>query len=70
MLMAFSFYLMCSERNKEDIDLPLFDLATITSATNNFSEANMIGAGGFGAVYKVINKVESNENMDHYLLYM
>lgn len=40
------------EKNKEDIDLPLFDLATITSATNNFSSTNMIGAGGFGSVYK------------------
>lgn len=45
---------MCLEKNKEDIDLPLFDLATIVSATNNFSSTNMIGAGGFGSVYKVM----------------
>ncbi|KAL5548107.1 hypothetical protein UlMin_003338 [Ulmus minor] len=37
----------------EDIELPLFDLATITSATNNFSSEYEIGAGGFGSVYKV-----------------
>ena len=37
-----------------DIDLPLFDLATIISATNNFLTENMIGKGGFGPVYKVI----------------
>ncbi|GMN64564.1 hypothetical protein TIFTF001_033623 [Ficus carica] len=36
----------------EDLDLPTFDLATILAATNNFSPANMIGAGGFGPVYK------------------
>ncbi|PON53023.1 S-receptor-like serine/threonine-protein kinase, partial [Parasponia andersonii] len=36
----------------KDIELPLFDLATITSSTKNFSPENMIGAGGFGPVYK------------------
>ncbi|CBI29180.3 unnamed protein product, partial [Vitis vinifera] len=29
-----------------------FDLATIQAATNNFSDHNKIGEGGFGAVYK------------------
>ncbi|KAL5548120.1 hypothetical protein UlMin_003351, partial [Ulmus minor] len=36
----------------EDIELPLFDLATIAAATNKFSPENMIGSGGFGPVYK------------------
>ncbi|GMN65511.1 hypothetical protein TIFTF001_038865 [Ficus carica] len=36
----------------EDIELPLFDLAAITLATNNFSPANIIGKGGFGPVYR------------------
>lgn len=36
-----------------DIDLPIFDLVTITTATENFSSTNMIGEGGFGIVYKV-----------------
>ncbi|XP_031276357.1 receptor-like serine/threonine-protein kinase SD1-8 [Pistacia vera] len=40
------------ENRKEDIEVPLFDLATIVAATNNFSHANMIGEGGFGPVYK------------------
>lgn len=33
--------------------MPIFDFATIVAATNNFSNANMIGEGGFGPVYKV-----------------
>ncbi|KAE8692219.1 G-type lectin S-receptor-like serine/threonine-protein kinase [Hibiscus syriacus] len=38
--------------NKEDLELPLFDFVTIASATNNFSDSNKIGTGGFGLVYK------------------
>lgn len=30
-----------------------YDLDTIRTATNNFSEANKLGQGGFGVVYKV-----------------
>ncbi|XP_059591525.1 G-type lectin S-receptor-like serine/threonine-protein kinase SD1-1 [Vitis vinifera] len=41
-------------KKEEDLDLPLFDLAIVASATNNFSKANMIGKGGFGSVYKGI----------------
>nr|KYP44602.1 Putative serine/threonine-protein kinase receptor [Cajanus cajan] len=40
------------ERQLEDMDLPLFDLLTITTATNDFSLENKIGQGGFGWVYK------------------
>ncbi|KAL0305855.1 UNVERIFIED_CONTAM: G-type lectin S-receptor-like serine/threonine-protein kinase SD1-1 [Sesamum radiatum] len=36
----------------EDLDLPLFDFATIAAATDEFSLANKIGEGGFGPVYK------------------
>ncbi|KAL5737873.1 hypothetical protein ACOSP7_030634 [Xanthoceras sorbifolium] len=39
-------------KNEEDIDVHLFDLSTIATATNNFSHENLIGAGGFGLVYK------------------
>uniref|UniRef100_A0A2N9GAZ3 Receptor-like serine/threonine-protein kinase n=1 Tax=Fagus sylvatica TaxID=28930 RepID=A0A2N9GAZ3_FAGSY len=38
--------------HKEDMELPIFDLATIAKATNNFSSNNKLGEGGFGPVYK------------------
>lgn len=31
-----------------------FDLNSIRVATDNFSDANKLGQGGFGAVYKVV----------------
>ncbi|KAI8011740.1 G-type lectin S-receptor-like serine/threonine-protein kinase [Camellia lanceoleosa] len=37
---------------KEDLELPLFDLTVIADSTNNFSINNKLGEGGFGAVYK------------------
>ncbi|CAJ1978669.1 unnamed protein product [Sphenostylis stenocarpa] len=35
----------------DDLDLPLIDLSIITAATDNFSDVNKIGEGGFGPVY-------------------
>ncbi|XP_016471342.1 G-type lectin S-receptor-like serine/threonine-protein kinase At4g27290 isoform X1 [Nicotiana tabacum] len=41
-----------NERHHEDFELPLFDLSTLIKATDNFSNQNKIGQGGFGKVYK------------------
>lgn len=35
-----------------DLDVTVFDFTTIRKATNNFSNENIIGKGGFGPVYK------------------
>lgn len=43
-----------SEEDKQNIDVPFFDLETILAATDSFSDANKLGQGGFGPVYKVI----------------
>ncbi|RYQ82307.1 hypothetical protein Ahy_B10g100902 [Arachis hypogaea] len=40
------------ERNMEDLKLPMFDFDTLTMATNNFSQDNKLGEGGFGIVYR------------------
>ncbi|PIN06944.1 Serine/threonine protein kinase [Handroanthus impetiginosus] len=38
--------------NHKELELPLFDLYTISKATDNFSNNKKIGEGGFGPVYK------------------
>ncbi|KAF2285914.1 hypothetical protein GH714_008922 [Hevea brasiliensis] len=40
------------QESAENIELPLYDLAAIAAATNNFCQENIIGEGGFGPVYK------------------
>ena len=35
-------------------ELPLLALGKLATATNNFHEANKLGQGGFGPVYKVM----------------
>lgn len=42
------------ERHVDDLDLPLLNLSTVITATDNFLEKNKIGEGGFGPVYRVI----------------
>ena len=41
------------EFQSEDLEVPFFSLATIVTATINFSSDNKLGEGGFGLVYKV-----------------
>lgn len=40
------------ESTMDELELPLFDYDAIALATNNFSDANKLGQGGFGSVYK------------------
>ncbi|XP_020589354.1 G-type lectin S-receptor-like serine/threonine-protein kinase At4g27290 isoform X2 [Phalaenopsis equestris] len=40
-----------STATNTDMELPLFDFETVADATNNFSEDNKLGEGGFGSVY-------------------
>lgn len=37
--------------------MPIFNFSTLAAATNYFSNASMIGQGGFGPVYKVIEVI-------------
>lgn len=39
---------------KKEVKLPLFSFVSVAAATNNFSDDNKLGEGGFGPVYKVI----------------
>ncbi|KAM3757935.1 hypothetical protein ACB098_01G004400 [Castanea mollissima] len=41
----------------EDMEVTFFTLATVATATNNFSSNNKLGQGGFGLVYKFKNEV-------------
>lgn len=54
-----------SRGKEEDMELPMFDLSTISRATDDFSLNNKLGEGGFGPVYKVnlqcVGKVNSKE---------
>ncbi|XVE92858.1 hypothetical protein REPUB_Repub01dG0139300 [Reevesia pubescens] len=40
------------EKDGTGIDVPFFDFESILAATDNFSEENKLGKGGFGPVYK------------------
>ncbi|KAJ4832048.1 hypothetical protein Tsubulata_033365 [Turnera subulata] len=41
-----------NDRQKEDLELPLFEFTTVVDATSNFSVEEKLGEGGFGAVYR------------------
>ncbi|KAL9462988.1 hypothetical protein AB3S75_000904 [Citrus x aurantiifolia] len=42
---------------KKEVDrLPLFSFSSVSAATNKFSDANKLGEGGFGPVYKGVLK--------------
>ena len=49
--------LSLSPKNSPEVtfeELPLFNLASLEIATDNFHMANKLGQGGFGPVYKVM----------------
>ena len=48
---------------KEELELPFFNMDELASATNNFSDSNKLGEGGFGPVYKVIIVHKQSCNM-------
>ncbi|XP_057959278.1 G-type lectin S-receptor-like serine/threonine-protein kinase At4g27290 [Malania oleifera] len=55
LLIASYFICKCRTNMKEQeegLDLPSFSMATIIDATDNFSDKNKLGEGGFGPVYK------------------
>ncbi|MED6202017.1 hypothetical protein PIB30_101191 [Stylosanthes scabra] len=57
---------------KEDMDLPTFDLSTIVYATNQFSSSNELGKGGYGQVYKqeeklLIYELMPNRSLDYFI---
>ncbi|KAK4354249.1 hypothetical protein RND71_026443 [Anisodus tanguticus] len=43
---------LITDDDKKQIDVPFFNLKSILAATDNFSDANKLGRGGFGPVYK------------------
>lgn len=44
--------------NKVSLDeLPLYSFEKLANATDQFNEANLLGKGGFGPVYKVVSFV-------------
>nr|GMD99500.1 G-type lectin S-receptor-like serine/threonine-protein kinase At4g27290 [Ipomoea batatas] len=57
LVLCFGLYLYKKNKEKmmklkEWLEIPLFEMSTISRATNNFSENNKLGEGGFGVVYK------------------
>ncbi|KAM3222712.1 hypothetical protein P3L10_021982 [Capsicum annuum] len=56
-----SWFSIWVERGEQEAkeDMPLFDLMTISAATNDFSSDNIIGEGGFGPVYRWQGKLST-----------
>lgn len=44
------------EAGDKNVELPFISFENIVTATDSFSDHNMLGQGGFGKVYKVLVK--------------
>lgn len=55
-----------NEGQEDSLELPLFSLSTLVTATDNFAFNRKLGEGGFGSVYKVkflsVSKITVNIN--------
>ena len=51
------------ENEPDELELPLFDFDTIATATDNFSNENKLGQGGFGCVYMVNSMIQTYYSM-------
>jgi hypothetical protein len=49
-------YLTTDEAEDKNIEFPFISYGNIITATDNFSDQNMLGQGGFGKVYKAMVK--------------
>ena len=46
-----------NEEDEKGVDVPFYDLESILVATDNFSNENKLGQGGYGPVFKVISAI-------------
>ena len=51
-------YIGVAAVDMEEVESLQFDFETVKTATNNFSDDNKLGQGGFGAVYKVTYNIK------------